>query len=101
MNDIVEVKTEENYIDVKTDTVASLRLDAVLSAAFGLSRTKAAELIAAGRVDLGDSPCLKPAKDLVEGAVFSVRGFGRAKLLEIGGKSRKGRVFIKIGLYGR
>ena len=34
------------------DTVSSLRLDAVVAAAFSLSRGKAAELIAAGRVSL-------------------------------------------------
>jgi RNA-binding protein YlmH len=93
------VKQEEQT--VKTDTVASLRLDAVLCAAFGLSRTKGAELIAAGRVSLDHQICLQPAKELNEGALLSVRGLGRGKLLEVGGTSRKGRIFIRIGLYGR
>ncbi|MDR0325803.1 MAG: RNA-binding protein [Oscillospiraceae bacterium] len=84
-----------------TDTVASLRLDAVLSAAFGLSRTKAAELIESDRVSLNHQPCLQSAKELTEGALLSVRGLGRAKLLEVGGTSKKGRIFVKIGLYGR
>ncbi|MCL2003455.1 MAG: YlmH/Sll1252 family protein [Oscillospiraceae bacterium] len=88
-------------LTVKTDTVASLRLDAVLCAAFGLSRSKAAELIAAGRVNLNHTPCVQPAKELGEGALLSVRGLGRAKLLEVGGVSKKGRVFVSIGLYGR
>jgi RNA-binding protein YlmH len=78
-----------------------MRLDAVLSAAFGLSRTKAAELISSGRVSLDHLPCLQPAKELSEGALLSVRGLGRVKLLEIGGVSKKGRVFVRIGLYGR
>jgi len=84
---------------IKTDTVASPRLDAVLGAAFGLSRTKAVELIAASRVDVDGQPCQKPAKELREGALISVRGIGRARLLEIGGTSKKGRLFIKIGRY--
>jgi RNA-binding protein YlmH len=87
--------------DIKTDTVASLRLDAVLSAAFGLSRTKASELVAAGRVSLDHLLCMQPAKELNEGALLSVRGLGRAKLLEVGGMSRKGRVFVRIGVFGR
>ena len=47
---------------VKTvrDTVSSLRLDAVAASAFGLSRGRAAELIAAGRVNLDHAACLKP-----------------------------------------
>ena len=61
----------------------------------------AVELIAAGRVSLDHVPCLQPAKELVEGALLSVRGLGRAKLLEVGGISRKGRIFVRIGLYGR
>ena len=96
-----ELPVKQEELSVKTDTVASLRLDAVLCAAFGLARTKAAELIEAGRVNLDHQPCLQPAKELSEGALLSVRGMGRAKLLEVGGVSRKGRTFIKIGLYGK
>ena len=97
--DELPVKQEE--LDIKTDTVSSLRLDAVLCAAFGLSRTKAAELIAVGRVSFDHVVCLQPAKELNEGALLSVRGLGRAKLLETGGVSRRGRIFVKIGLYNR
>ena len=99
--DLEELPAKQEELTIKTDTVASLRLDAVLCAAFGLSRTKAAELTAAGRVNLDHQPCLQPAKELSEGALLSVRGVGRAKLLEAGGVSRKGRIFVRIGLYGR
>lgn len=92
-------RTEE--LTIKTDTVASLRLDAVLSAAFGLSRSMASEIIAAGLVSLNHEPCFQPAKELSEGAVLSVRGLGRTVLTEVGGSSRNGRIFIRIGLYGR
>ena len=91
----------EEELTIKTDTVASLRLDAVLCVAFGLPRTKAAELITAGYVSLNHQTCLRPDKEISEYALLSVRGYGRAKLLEIGGESRKGRTFIQIGLYGR
>ena len=96
-----EIPKREEELNVKTDTVASLRLDAVLSAAFGLSRSKTSELISAGRVSLDHLLCQQPAKELTEGALISVRGLGRAKLLEVGGVSRKGRIFVRIGLYGR
>ncbi|MDR0294033.1 MAG: RNA-binding protein [Oscillospiraceae bacterium] len=96
-----ELPAKQEELTVKTDTVASLRLDAVLSAAFGLSRTKAAGLIAAGRVNLDHQLCLQPAKELGEGSLLSVRGLGRAKLLEAGERSKKGRIFVSVGLYGR
>ena len=84
---------------IKTDTVASLRLDSVLGAAFGLPRSKASELISQGRVSLNHRLCTQPSKELSEGTVLSVRGLGRAKLKEVGGLSKKGRLFIKIELY--
>lgn len=97
--DELPVKTED--LCVKTDTVASLRFDALICAAFGLSRARAAEMISAGIVSLNHEPCLQSAREVEEGAVISVRGLGRARLLEVGGISRKGRIFVRIGLYGR
>jgi len=40
-------------------------------------------------------------EEVSKGSLLSVRGLGLAKLLEVGGLSRKGRNFIKIGIYGR
>jgi RNA-binding protein YlmH len=94
-----ELPARAESLTEKTDTVASLRLDAVLCAAFGLSRGRAAGFIEAARVSLNHEPCVAPAKEVAEGAIISVRGLGRAKLLEIGGTSKKGRLFVRIGLY--
>ena len=71
----------------------------VLSSAFSMSRGRAAELIAAGRVSLDHVPCVKGDKLVSEGSVLSVRGLGRAKLTEVGGLSRKGRTGITIERY--
>ena len=81
------------------DTVSSLRLDAVTATAFSMSRGRAAELISAGRVNLDHVPCLKPDKPVAEGAVLTARGFGRARLREVGGLSKKGRTGITIERY--
>ena len=96
-----ELPDHEEELTIKTDTVASMRLDAVLSAVFDMSRTKAAELIAAGRVSINHQVCWRADKEVGLNSLLSVRGLGRAKLLEIVGLSRKGRSFIKIGIYGR
>lgn len=90
----------ETFIE-KNDTIPSLRLDAMLCAAFGLSRGKASDMITAGQVSFNYIPCMQPTKEISEGAVLSVRGMGRAKVLKIGGRSRKNRIFVRIGLYGR
>lgn len=98
---LAELPAKTENLSIKTDTVASLRLDAVLCAAFGLSRGRATEMIAAGLVSLNHEPCLSPAKEVPEGAALSVRGLGRARVVETGGVSKKGRIFVRIGLYGR
>ena len=92
---------EVPQVQVKTvrDTVSSLRLDAVAASAFGLSRGRAAELIAAGRVSLDHAACLKPDKQVGQGAVLTARGLGKAKLIEAGGLTKKGRVGIVIERY--
>ncbi len=94
-----ELLLPQVQVKVLRDTVSSLRLDAVAAAAFSVSRGKAAELIAAGRGNLDHVPCLKPDKPVAEGAVLTARGFGKAKLKEVGGLSKKGRTGITIERY--
>lgn len=86
-------------VKVIRDTVPSLRLDAVAAAAFSMSRGRAAELIAAGKVNLDHVPCLKGDKPVEEGAVITARGFGKAKLAQVGGLSKKGRIGIMVERY--
>ena len=83
-------------VKIIRDTVSSLRLDAVAAAAFSMSRGRAAELIAAGRVSLDHMACLKPDKPVAEGSVVTVRGLGRARLAQVGGTTKKGRTGITI-----
>jgi len=81
------------------DTVASLRLDAMVATAFNLSRADAAEHIRMGHVRLEHQECLEVARQVDEAETFSLRGEGKARLLEIGGQSRKGRLWVTIGRY--
>lgn len=81
------------------DTVSSLRLDAVVAAGFAMSRGRAAELIAAGRVNLEHIPCMKPDKLVAEGSVITARGLGKMKLAQVGGQTKKGRTGIVIERY--
>ncbi len=81
------------------DTVQSLRLDAVCAAAFGISRTQAVKLIQQQRVfvnyEVNDHiSCL-----LKGGEVLSIKGYGKAELEQIVGKSRKDRYIIAIRKY--
>ncbi len=80
-------------------TVQSPRFDAVLGESFRLSRTQAAKLIAAGAASLNYLPCLKNDAPISEGDVISLKGHGKATVAEIGGKSRKDRLFVRVQLW--
>lgn len=77
-------------------TVASLRLDAVVSSALGVSREKASNLIEAERVNLNYKLATSGKKAVCEGDLISVRGYGRVEIAEVVGESKSGRVKIRI-----
>lgn len=81
------------------DTVATLRLDAVLASGFSLSRGKASEYIGAGRVSVNHRECTKPDKPLAQGDILTCRGLGKCVLRTVGGQSRKGRIIIEMERY--
>ena len=81
------------------DTVASLRLDSVVSSGFRIGRSLAAQHIAAGRTAIDGLPCEKPDKAVPEGAKISVRGLGKIRLRTVGGQTKKGRISITIDRY--
>ena len=43
--------------------------------------------------------CQKPDRILRQGDVITVRGAGKCKLTEVGGTTKKGRVFITVERY--
>lgn len=81
------------------DTVASPRLDSILSSGFRISRSLATQSITAGKVMIDGLPCEKPDRTVPEGARISLRGLGKIKLRTIGGQTKKGRTAIIIDKY--
>ena len=86
-------------VKVIQDTLASLRLDSVVSAGFRISRSTAALAIAAGKVTIDALPCEKPDKTVCEGSKISLRGSGKMKLEKINGQTKKGRISVEIHRY--
>ena len=84
---------------LRTATVSSLRLDAVLAAMLRCSRGVAAELVAAGRVEINHLPVTSAHAPVYEADVFTVRGKGRWRLTALPGKSRKDRQIIEFFQY--
>lgn len=81
------------------DTVASIRLDSIISSGFRIGRSLAAQYIASGKVSINGLPCEKPDKAVNQGAKISVRGLGKIKLSTINGETKKGRISVVIDRY--
>ncbi|MDO4531061.1 MAG: YlmH/Sll1252 family protein [Bacillota bacterium] len=80
-------------------TVASLRLDAVAAEAFHLARGKVQPLIQRELAQVNWNTVTNTSHPLQEGDLVSVRGFGRFRIIEIGGKTRKDRTALEIEKY--
>ena len=96
---IDQLETGTQSITQKHDTVASLRLDNIVSSAFALSRAKAAEAIRRGLVSVNSMECLKVDQEIEAGDRIVLRGKGRAVLAEVGGRSRKDRIQVTFNIY--
>lgn len=75
-------------------TVTSKRIDCIVAAMCRTGRSKAAELIEGGLVSVNSAPVLKVTKLITDGAVISVRGFGKYKICDCNEISKKGRIIL-------
>lgn len=96
---LYEASIPEPEIKVIKDTLASMRLDGVVSSGFRISRSLAAQAICAGKVTIDGLPCEKPDKPISEGAKISLRGSGKIKLEKVNGQTKKGRISVEIHRY--
>lgn len=79
--------------------VSSLRLDAIISKVYNLSRGDSLELFRAKRVFVGGKICENNSYAVKENEVISVRGFGKFKFLSQDGMSKKGKLNVTVGKY--
>lgn len=93
------VSVPEPVVKEIRDTLASLRLDSVISAGFRVGRSQASQYVTSGRAAIDGLPCEKPDKAVSEGAKISVRGLGKIKLKAINGQTKKGRISVVIDRY--
>lgn len=94
-----DYKPKETEITEKKFTVASLRLDAVLAHAFNIARGKASDFIKSEKVFLNWKNEPSVSKTVCEGDIITLRGYGRIKILEIIGTTKKDRILLNIGIY--
>lgn len=82
------------------DTVQSMRLDAIVAAAYNLSREEAARAVRSGLVKLNFEQEIRTDRHVEEGALLSLRGRGRVRLVSASGHTkRSGRTIVLIDRY--
>lgn len=92
--ELAQVQLDELHL-----SVASMRMDGIVSDVFRLSRAKVLQPIQAGRCRVNWKLEEDPSKPLKEGDMISLQGFGRFKVLEVEGVSKKGRIRVRIGKF--
>lgn len=80
-------------------SVASVRLDSVLSIAFRCSRSKILPYIQGEKVFINGKLTGSNSASLKEGDIVSVRGLGRFRYNGVRNETKKGRLFISIQKY--
>ena len=80
-------------------TVASVRLDTVLSVAFPMSRSRLTGLIEGGKVFVNGKLITSNGYRLKEEDIISVRGMGKMVYQGILSETKKGRQYIQVGKY--
>lgn len=77
-------------------TVASLRIDAVISAAYKLSRSESAKLFSLKKVFVNSRCINNGSYSVKENDIVSVRGFGRIKYISTLRTTKKERLVISV-----
>jgi RNA-binding protein YlmH len=96
---LAEVQVPEPEVKQIKDTLASLRLDSVISSGFRIGRSLASQYVSAGKAAINGLPCEKPDKAVSEGDKISLRGMGKICLRAVGGQTKKGRISVVIDRY--
>ena len=94
-----EASIPEPEVKEIKDTLASLRLDSVISSGFRIGRSLASQYVNAGKAAIDGLPCEKPDKAVNEGSKISVRGLGKIKLAAVNGRTKKDRISVTIHKY--
>ncbi|MFV0498153.1 MAG: RNA-binding protein [Candidatus Fimivivens sp.] len=77
-----------------TGLVSAMRLDAVIAALAGISRTDSVRLISQGCVQKNAQTQSSVSKEIKEGDKLSIRGFGKFVISAIGSPTKKGKLHI-------
>ncbi len=85
--------------DEESVTAASNRIDAVAAGIFKTSRKKVLDLIHQERLSVNHLGVAKVTAPVSEGDILVLRGKGKVKIKDFGGKTKKGRIRVNFLRY--
>lgn len=98
IEDSADFVYEPKFEEIK-GTVASVRLDSLLSLAFNSSRSKLTALIEGGRVYVNGKLITSNGYQVKDDDIVSVRGLGRFAYKGIVSETKKGRYYVSVYKY--
>jgi photosystem II S4 domain protein len=96
--ELSELKIKEPKKKELTTVEASLRLDAIASAGFGMSRSKMADLIESGDVRVNWKEISQSSTQVKPGDLIAIRGKGRLEVGEVA-MTKKERYRVQLTRY--
>lgn len=96
--DWAQISCKPTFSEIR-GTVASLRLDALVSLCCAVSRSKAAEFCKAEKVFVNGSCVTSVSFVPKEGQILSIRGVGKFRFEKLENQTRKGRFFVLLFRY--
>ena len=90
------IQLQEEWIE-KNVTVSSMRLDVIIATVANISRQKAQNLIAAGKVKVNWTIRDQTSFEVQEGDIISARGIGRMKVIMSEGRTKKDKIRLQVG----
>lgn len=85
---------------IKKDIIVpSMRLDAIISDVYAISRNESQKLIKSGACKLNHAVCLNCDKSLTYNDLVSVLGKGRFEIHELTGETKKGNLRLNVLIY--
>lgn len=98
IDELTDFHYSPRYEEIK-GTVASVRLDSLLSVAFSSSRSKLSGLIEGGKVFVNGRLITSNAYQVKEHDIISVRGMGKFEFIETLAFTKKKRIYVLIHKY--
>lgn len=97
--EVLDPLPEAYRLEPREGTLSSMRLDCVVSMLTGLSRSESERLIRSSLVFRNSEPLTSPSREICTGDRISVREYGKYRIGEQGGITKKGRIHIQYFKY--